>query len=35
MGKMSIAVDARGGDKKCAFNFTWEGDDADSRRVWR
>ena len=33
MGKMSIAVDARGGDKKCAFNFTWEGDDAATRSI--
>ena len=33
MGKMNIAVDARGGDKKCAFNFNWEGDDAAIRSI--
>ena len=33
MAKMSIVVDARGGDKKCAFNFTWEGDDAAIRSI--
>ena len=33
MGKMSISVDASGGDKKCAFNFNWEGDGAAIRSI--
>jgi len=35
MGKMSIAVDAEGADKKCAFKFIWEGDDTAIQNIIR